>query len=125
MFLGHIIETAIPIVNHILEGMGVLIIIIASAKAFFKYVKGKFSFEDHSIKIELAKALAFALEFKLGSEILKTVIIRDLDEMLIVGSIIALRAILAFVIHWEIGADTKHSNGEITCEKSRRKEEIM
>ncbi len=42
------------------------------------------------------------LEFKLGSEILRTVIVREMSEILIVASIIALRAALTLLIHWEI-----------------------
>ena len=45
---------------------------------------------------------AMGLEFKLGSEILRTVIVRSLSEIAIVGSIIALRAVLTVLIHWEI-----------------------
>lgn len=111
MFIGHVVEFIVPYVIHLLEAMGIFIIIIGAVKAFVKYIRNIFSFDDHNIKVELAKALAFALEFKLGSEILKTVTIRTLDEMIILGSIIILRAILTFVIHWEIKSDTMHSAG--------------
>jgi uncharacterized membrane protein len=110
MLLEHFIETTVPFVIHVLEAMGIFVVIVAALKAFVKYVRSIFRFNDHNIKIELAKALAFSLELKLGGEILKTVIVRDLNEMLILAAIIGLRALLAFVIHWEIGADTKHSN---------------
>lgn len=59
----------------------------------------------YPIKIEFAQSLTLALEFKLGAEILKTVIVRSMDEMYILAAIIVLRAILAFVIHWEMKAD--------------------
>ena len=42
------------------------------------------------------------LEFKLGSEILRTVVVRELREIVLVGAIILLRAALTFLIHWEI-----------------------
>jgi uncharacterized membrane protein len=108
MFFEHIIEKIVPFVIHMLEAMGVFIILIGAIKAFYKYVRNIFCSDNHNIKVELAKALAFALEFKLGGEILKTVMIRTLDEMFILASIIALRAILTFVIHWEIKSDTQH-----------------
>ena len=50
------------------------------------------------------------LEFKLGSEILRTVIVRDLSEIAIVGCIIVLRAALTFLIHWEIKEEEAHHN---------------
>ena len=53
-------------------------------------------------KLALAKGLAMGLEFKLGSEILRTVVVRDWKEIGIVAGIIILRAALTFLIHWEI-----------------------
>ena len=50
----------------------------------------------------LAKGLAMGLEFKLGSEILRTVVVREFSEIATVAAIIALRAALTFLIHWEI-----------------------
>ena len=108
--LFHLENTIIPTVIHLLEGFGIFIIIFASIKAFIKYAMTFFNFNNDMIKIELAKALALGLEFKLGSEILKTVLIRSLDEMYILGAIIFLRVVLTFVIHWEIEQDTKHCN---------------
>ena len=55
------------------------------------------------IRLDLARSLALGLEFKLGGEILRTVIARDLTELLLVGAIIVLRGALSFLIHWEIG----------------------
>ena len=53
-------------------------------------------------RLKLAKGMAMGLEFKLGSEILRTVLVRELSEIMIVGAIILLRAALTFLIHWEI-----------------------
>ncbi|MDU5108289.1 MULTISPECIES: DUF1622 domain-containing protein [unclassified Clostridium] len=107
---GNIIEFITPIVIHILELMGIIIIIIGSVKAFYTFLVNIVTKEDIPIKVELAKSLTLALEFKLGAEILKTVIVRSLDEMYILAAIIILRAILAVVIHWEMKADmeSKH-----------------
>jgi len=52
--------------------------------------------------IELGRALALGLEFKMGAEIVNTVIVREIRELLILGLVILLRAILAILIHWEI-----------------------
>lgn len=52
--------------------------------------------------IGLGKTLALALEFKMGAEIVKTVIVRDLTELGILAIVITLRAILYLLIHWEI-----------------------
>lgn len=42
------------------------------------------------------------LEFRLGSEILRIVVVREWKEISIVAGIILLRAALTFLIHWEI-----------------------
>ena len=57
-----------------------------------------------------------ALEFKLGGEILRTVVVRDMAEIMQVGAIILLRAALTFLIHWEI----KNEAAEIEKEHANR-----
>lgn len=104
--LEHIINMIIPIVIEVLELMGTTVIIISGIKAFYKYFESLFKQTNYSIKVDLAQALALALEFKLGGEILKTVVVRTLDEMYILAAIILLRAILTFVIHWEIKSES-------------------
>ncbi|HRC81263.1 MAG TPA: DUF1622 domain-containing protein [Sedimentibacter sp.] len=119
--LEHLINLIVPNIAHMLELIGVFIILYSAAKAFIKYVLRGFDFEDETIKIELSQALAMALEFKLGAEILKTLIIRTLDELIILASIVILRAALTFIIHWEIETSKRgsHSKDE---KKSENKE---
>ena len=57
---------------------------------------------DPATRLQLAKGMALKLEFKLGSEILRTVIVREFREIWLVGAIILLRASLTLLIHWEI-----------------------
>lgn len=62
---------------YTLELVGIVIIIIGSFKAivqFFSKLKDK---KKTNIIVDLGKALALALEFKMGAEIVKTVIVRD------------------------------------------------
>ncbi|ASW41985.1 DUF1622 domain-containing protein [Clostridium isatidis] len=100
--LEGIVELVTPIIISILELMGILIIIVGAIKAFYKFALGILTKKSFPIKVEFAQSLTLALEFKLGAEILKTVIVRSLEEMYILAAIIILRAILAFVIHWEM-----------------------
>lgn len=106
MELIHILETAlqylVEIAIVIFEFIGVGIIIFAGIKGFINYVR-----RSPEMKITLAQGLAIGLEFKLGSEILKTVIVRDWTEIVTVAGIIALRAALTFLIHWEIKEENK------------------
>lgn len=110
MNLEHILWKIVPLMVHMMEAMGVFIITLGAVKAFGKYALTLFDFSNNHIKLELAKALALGLEFKMGAEILKTLLIRNLDELVILASIVILRFILTFVIHWEISSVTEHRN---------------
>ena len=85
-----------------LELIGIAIIIIGSIKAIVQTFARVIKKQPINIMIELGRALALALEFKMGAEIVNTVVVRELSELLILGIVIALRAILAILIHWEI-----------------------
>ena len=45
----------------------------------------------------------------MGSEILKTVMIKDIDEIMILGAIIVLRALLSILIHYEVKNEKAHN----------------
>lgn len=102
--LEEILSKIVPVIVHMMEGMGVFIITFGAIKAFGKYALRLFNFSDDNIKLEFARALALGLEFKMGAEILKTLMIRTLDELIILASIVILRFILTFIIHWEISS---------------------
>jgi uncharacterized membrane protein len=108
--LEHLISTLVPNIAHVLELIGVFIIVFSALKAFVKYALKFFNFSDETVKIEFSQALAMALEFKLGAEILKTLVIRTIDELIILASIVILRAALTLIIHWEIESDSKRAN---------------
>ena len=91
--LTHVIDIAILV----FEFVGVTVIILSGCRGIRDYIK-----HDPEIRLNLAMGMALGLEFKLGSEILRTVIVRQLSEIATVAAIIALRAALTFLIHWEI-----------------------
>ena len=99
---------------HTLEMVGISIIIFGSIRALMRVIKKlrRPDYESQNVMIELGRALALALEFKMGAEIVKTVIIRDLQELVILGVIIGLRAVLAVLIHWEITNEKKESEAQ-------------
>lgn len=85
------------------EYTGVLIILAACLRGIWNYIH-----RSPQTRLDLAKGLAMGLEFKIGSEILRTVIVREWQEILIVASIIVLRALITFLIHWEIKNEEKN-----------------
>lgn len=101
--LAWIVDAAILLFEYI----GITILLIAGIRGLYEYGSKK-----ETTRLNLAKGMAMGLEFKLGSEILRTVIVRDYKEIIIVGGIILLRAALTFLIHWEI--KTEELNSEAT-----------
>ena len=103
----YFIENIAHIVTYTLEMIGIVVIAVGAFRSIIKqcinYVKKK----DSNIKIDLGNWLALGLEFKMGAEIIKTVVARDLNELAILGVIIGLRAVLALLIHWEIKTEMK------------------
>lgn len=100
--LEYLEETLSPIVVHSLELIGILIIIYGSIKALTIFFKDGMDLSNSLVKITLGEALALSLEFKLGAEIIKTVIVRDLNELIILGFVVVLRIVLTILIHWEV-----------------------
>ena len=85
-----------------LELVGIFIIIVGSFRAHPQQIVRIRTKQPINIMIELGRALALGLEFKMGAEIVNTVIVREIRELLILGLVIALRAVLAILIHWEM-----------------------
>ena len=86
----------------LLEFFGICILVYTGVKSFIMWIR-----KNDSIRLELAQGIALALEFKLGGEVLRTVVVREWAELGILGAIIALRATLTFLIHWEIKNEEK------------------
>jgi len=91
------LELTVQIGILFFEWVGVIVLVAAGILGMVHYIK-----RDPTTRLKLAQGLAMSLEFKLGGEILRTVLVRDLSEIAVVGAIILLRAALTFLIHWEI-----------------------
>ena len=91
-----------------LELIGIFIIVVGSFRALAQLLIRLRTKQPINIMIELGRALALGLEFKMGAEIVNTVIVREIRELLILGLVIALRAVLAILIHWEMMIERRH-----------------
>lgn len=103
--LEYALDNIVEIAILLFEFIGVGIIIFSGIRGFYLYLR-----RSPSTKLTLAKGLAMGLEFKLGSEILRTVVVREWLEIATVAGIIALRAALTFLIHWEIKEEEKENS---------------
>ena len=59
------------------------------------------------VRSTIAQGILLALAFKMGGEVLRTVIIEEPIEMFTIFGIIILRGIVAGLIYWEIGKEAK------------------
>ena len=91
-----IIRTAIMLCDAI----GVSVLMITVIKSAINYFR-----KDRHVKLMLAQGIALALEFKLAAEVLRTITVRDINELIILGSIILLRGAITILIHWEIKSE--------------------
>lgn len=107
MIIKEFLHPLAEISASILELVGIIIIIVGSCRALVRLVKCVLEKKGFRVVVDLGKALSLALEFKMGAEIIKTVIIHNLEELAILGIVIVIRALLAFIIHWEIGLEQK------------------
>ena len=103
---------------YTLELIGIIVVIIGAVRAVVQAIRAANHKESQNLVITLGKHLALALEFKMGAEIIKTVIIENISELLVLAFVIALRAALALLIHWEIKAEKKELSEEMEHMKS-------
>ena len=92
----------VEISTTVLELFGICILVYNAVRCFYGWLKHK-----SGIRLELAEGIALALEFKMGGEVLRTVVVREWSELSILGAIIVLRGALTFLIHWEIKNEEK------------------
>lgn len=95
-----IIKFAIIIVDLISAG----IICFTIVKSLINLCKRK---ED--IRLDVSEGILVALEFKLGGEVLRTLIVRELKELLILGIVIVLMAALSVFVQWGIKNERKNA----------------
>ncbi len=96
-WLEHAVHTIAGAGILLVESAGIVVVLLTAAKGVIGYFK-----KDPHIRLRLAQGIALGLEFKLGGEVLRTVIVREWNELAILGAIILLRGLLTILLHWEI-----------------------
>ena len=100
-FVGNmelVLTYVVQICTIILELFGIVVLVFTALKCFWSWIKK----DSSHLRLNLAQGIALSLEFKMGSEVLRTVVVRDWEELGILGAVILLRGLLTFLIHWEI-----------------------
>lgn len=102
LFLEKVVHYSAVVGIHVLEIAGIAVLLTTASKGIVMFIR-----KDPMLRLRLAEGTALALEFKLGSEVLRTVIVQGWNELAILGATILLRAALAILLHWEIHTE-KH-----------------
>ena len=108
MEIEEILYQIVSVCTMLMELFGIFVLVSTAIKCFYRWFK-----KDDGIRLTLAQGIALALEFKMGGEVLRTVVVREWMELGILGAIIILRGVLTFLIHWEI------KNEESAMEKEK------
>lgn len=96
-FLHKAVQYCAEIGVALLELTSILILIHHCIKGIIRYFRN-----DEHTRLKLAYGIALSLEFKLGGEVLRTLIIRNWMEMLLLGAIVLLCAAVTLMLHFEI-----------------------
>ena len=106
--LEMIFKYVVEICTTCLELAGIIVLVSTAFICFIKWLRR----DRENIRLDLAQGIALALEFKMGGEVLRTVVVREMGELLVLGAIILLRAAMTFLIHWEIVNEKKEMKEE-------------
>ena len=97
-----VFDTVVEYAVLLIELIGVGVILFAVGRAVYDVFR-----RNRMVRLSLAEGIALALEFKLGAELLRTLTVREWNELLILGAVILLRAAMTFLIQWEIRLEKK------------------
>lgn len=82
------------------EMIGVVMIVLTAIRGVIAWIR-----KNSHARLIAAEGIAIALTFKMGGEVLRTVIVREWTELLILGAVVLLRVVMAIIIHYEIRSE--------------------
>lgn len=106
--IHHLLEIWIPEIAGVIELIGIIIILFGFVKCFFKYINSIVKNCDYNMTICLGQSFAIGLQIMMGAEILKSVLVPSLSEMMLLLGIVVIRVALTLLLHYEIKAEKEH-----------------
>lgn len=100
--LEHGFESLVRICILLIELAGIIVIVVSMIRGLIGFIK-----KEESTRIQLAQGIMLGLEFKIGSEVLRSVIVSGWNELGTLGAVILLRSLLTLLLHWEINEEEK------------------
>jgi uncharacterized membrane protein len=99
-----VFDVSVSYIILFVELIGIGVLVYTVFKALISLLQ-----KHERVRLDLAEGIALSLEFKLGGELLRTVVVREWEELLILGAVVLLRAAMTFLIQWEIRIEKKHA----------------
>ena len=96
--LDWLLENLVQICTVVLELFGIIVLVSTAVSCFVQWIRNK----RQLIRLNLAQGIALALEFKMGGEVLRTVVVREWSELGIFGSHHCPRA-MAYIFRFHLG----------------------
>lgn len=93
----------VPNIAVAIEILGLIILIIAVVRSFFKIIiDEKLDFILSGKDLLLDNGILIAMEFFLAAEIIKTLVAKDATDLFHVGILVFIRIVITVIVHWEI-----------------------
>lgn len=86
----------------ILESFGVIVLLATGIISMIKWLR-----RSPDVRTTISQGILLALAFKMGGEVLRTVIATETKELVSIFAIILLRGLVAALIYWEITKEAK------------------
>lgn len=113
-----VFDIGVSYVILFVELIGIVVLVYTVLKALISLLQ-----KHERVRLDLAEGIALSLEFKLGGELLRTVVVREWEELLILGAVVLLRAAMTFLIQWEIRIEKKHAEERRLLQEAQNEKE--
>ena len=120
MELAEALRSVAQALATLVEGVGVAVVAVAILLALWRYagslVRRATPFPPESLRLDLGRSLALALEFLLGADILRTAVEPTWEEIARLAAIAAIRTGLNYFLQRELASEAKRT--ESTSERA-------
>ena len=86
----------------VLEFFGTVVLLVTAIVSMYKWLRRR-----PDVRTTISQGILLALAFKMGGEVLRTVIATETRELVSIFAIILLRGLVAAMIYWEITKEAK------------------
>ncbi len=115
MELAEALRSVAQALATLVEGVGVAVVAVAILLALWRYagslVRRAAPFPPESLRLDLGRSLALALEFLLGADILRTAVEPTWEEIARLAAIAAIRTGLNYFLQRELASEAKRTEG--------------